>query len=270
MRGAHGSAIVRTVLLSLRRSLRRLLRVLFVVTTTLALSLAWFVVLPFCAGSRERRRSWRRVVFGSWARAVLGICGVRVEARGALPREASFLVSNHLSYVDVLVLASLDDVVFVSMAELVRWPMIGLMARQFGTIFVQRERKRELPEVNEAIERALAEGSSIVLFAEGRASRGVDVLPFKPSLLEPAARAGHAIGWCTIHYATVAVDPPPSISVCWSDMHIGEQAARLLGLERVDATVTFGDGVVRGDDRKALARELETRVRAAFVPLRQA
>lgn len=258
------------MLLSFTRAARRVARVAGVVTTTLVLSLVWFVVLPFCAGSHDRRRRWRRLVFGSWARSVLRICGVRVEARGSLPREASFLVSNHLSYVDVIVLASLHDVVFVSMAELVHWPMIGLMARQFGTIFVQRERKRELPEVNEAIERTLAEGTCIVLFAEGRASRGLDVLPFKPSLLEPAARAGHAVGWCTIRYATVPIDPPPSISVCWSDMHIGEQASRLLGLERVDATVTFGDGVVRGDDRKALARELETRVRAAFTPLRQA
>lgn len=269
MRSGRGSAIVAAVLLPFRRALRRVVRSVGVVTTTLALSLAWFVVLPFCASSADRRRAWRRLVFGGWARSVLWICDVRVEARGTLPREASFLVSNHLSYLDIVVLASLDDVVFVSMAELVHWPMIGLMARQFGTIFVQRERKRELPEVNEAIERTLREGFRIVLFAEGRASRGADVLPFKPSLLESVARAGRAVGWCAIHYATMPHDPPPSISVCWSDMHIGEQAARLLGLERVDATVTFGDGVVRGDDRKALARELETRVRALFVPLRQ-
>jgi 1-acyl-sn-glycerol-3-phosphate acyltransferase len=141
------------------------------------------------------------------------------------------------------------------------------MAERMGTIFVDRGDKRSIPAVNAAIERALARGQVVVLFAEGANSDGSAVRPFRPPLLEPAARLGAPCAWGTLHYAVLPGDPPPSRSVCWHADSIWRQAPRFLALERIRARVVFGDDVVRSGDRKELAAELHARVASRFEPM---
>lgn len=246
---------------------RRTWRGARVLGVTLAWSGVWFLGLPLASTSHRRRRAWRRRVFGAWARGMLSACAVRVEVRGRLPQAPCFLVANHLGYLDVVVLAAHVDAVFVSMKEVERWPVFGTMARQFDTVFVDRGRKRDLPAVNAAVERAFGRCDALVVFPEGRHTRGRRVLPFHPSLLEPAARGGHPVAWCVLHYATGADDPPASASVPWVDVPLARQVRVLLALERVDATLEFGPDVVRGDDRKRLAEDLHARVVSRFRPL---
>lgn len=239
----------------------------WVSVATVTLATAWFVGLPFTIGSASRRRRWRRGVFGTWSRALLSICHVHVEVRGALPVEPCFLVANHLGYVDILVLAARVDATFVSMKELEAWPVFGTMARQFGTVFIDRSRKRDIPDVNAAMERALSQCSAVVVFPEGRHTRGATVLPFRPSLLEPAARGGHPVAWAVLHYATGERDPSAASAIPWVDVPFTRQVLVLLALDRVEATLEFGPDVVRGDDRKQLAEALHARVRSRFRPL---
>jgi 1-acyl-sn-glycerol-3-phosphate acyltransferase len=247
---------------------RRIVRIALLAAITTALVVAWFVGLPFTWGSARRKRAWRRIVFQSWARAALWICRVRVEVRGALPlAEPCFFVANHLGYMDILVIASVLDATFVSMNELERWPVFGFMARRFGTIFVDRKRKRDIPEINRQMEAALERSDVVVLFPEGRHSRGTGVLPFRSALLEAAARTQRAVAWGVLHYATGPDDPPAAQSVPWVGVTFKEQVLVLLALGRVDARLEIGADVVRGDDRKRLAEETRARIVAHFEPL---
>ena len=90
-----------------------------------------------------------------------------------------------------------------------------MICRVVGTVFVDRERRRALPEVMAAVDAAVAQGRTVVVFPEGTSTGGSHVLPFKPSLLEAAARAGWRVGWAALRYRTPEGEPPASEVVCW-------------------------------------------------------
>ena len=107
-----------------------------------ALRFAGFLALTALAGvwlvaSRGRARAQ---VLGLWSRSLLRLLQVSVEVRGALPPPGVALVANHLSYLDIAVLGSLVDAVFVAKADVAGWPGIGALARRVGTIFIDRAR----------------------------------------------------------------------------------------------------------------------------------
>ena len=117
--------------------------------------------------SDERRRSFRYRLFRTWARSLVRICGIELLVDGTPPRAPFFLVTNHLSYVDILVLSSLVDCVYVARGDLKRWPLVGRLSRSVEIIFVDRDRRSDVNRVNRCIERSLESGESVVLFAEG-------------------------------------------------------------------------------------------------------
>lgn len=245
--------------------LRAVLRLLAFTGANLALALFFFLGLPLTLRSPGRRRRLRDAVFGTWARASLACVGVRVEIRGTPPRGPCFLVANHLVYLDIWVIAAATSAVFVAESGIERWPFFGFMARRLSIIFIDRTNKRTIPEVNRRIEEALARGHVLAVFPEGTTGDGRSVLPFRSSLLEPAARGGYPVAWATIEYRTRAPDPPAAEVVVWKrGLRLPLHARRLLLLDRVDATLTFGQETVRGNDRKALAAELQGRIGSAL------
>lgn len=235
---------------------------------TLFLWLVWLCGLPFAALAR-RTGAWRNLAVHWWGRFVVAALRVRVERRGTPPRGGFLLVANHLGYLDIPVIASQVPVIFVSKAEVADWPVIGWIARSVGVVFLERERKRDLPRVAERIAAELSHGNGVVLFPEGTSSRGAEVLAFRPSLLDPAARAGLPVSYAALSYRTPEGSPPASEAVCWwGDMTFGGHALRLLGLPWIEAEVAFGDAPVVDTDRKSLAQRLWQAVRLRFEPVR--
>jgi 1-acyl-sn-glycerol-3-phosphate acyltransferase len=113
-------------------------------------------------------------------------------------------------------------------------------------------------------------GLPVTIFPEGRASRGVEILPFQPSLLEPAARAGIPCWAASISYETPGTVAAPSRTICWHDSEsLLVHFPRLVGLRRVIARVRFAPTPVRSDDRMALALALWEQSNASFTPVRQ-
>jgi 1-acyl-sn-glycerol-3-phosphate acyltransferase len=230
--------------------------VLATLTAYLLLEIGW-LVLALLPERAARRRGWRRRIKRRWSRALCRAMAVRVEVVGEPPRQPCLLVSNHLSYLDIPVLAGLVDTVFVSKAEVARWPVVGLLATRADTIYVDRERKRRLPEVNARIRQVLEDGDGVVVFPEGTSTGGDGVLPFRPSLLAPAAELGLEVRCARLCYATGPGDPPASESVCWwRDMPFGPHVLGLLRLSGIQARVFFPPEAVRASDRKELAERL--------------
>jgi len=188
----------------------------------------------------------------------LKIFGYSTQVSGPIPRRG-LLISNHLSYLDILAISAVTPAVFVSKAEVRRWPLFGWFAAMAGTVFVDRERRTHVGEVNREIEAALAAGALVVVFPEGTSSDGATVLPFRTSLLEPAARGGHeiAVGW--LHYELE--DGDAATEVCyWGDHSFFAHLLNLLGKKRIRATQRFGTFQRTTDDRKELARQLHAAV----------
>ncbi len=246
---------------------RRIVRICELALLTLAISVVWFVGLPFTFGNPRRRRVLRKRVFQFWSRTALRICRVHLVVRGELPTDAGFFVANHLGYLDILVIEAAFDATFVSMKEIENWPVIGAMARQFGTIFIERGHKRDIPVANRSMSAALERGEIVVLFPEGRHSRGTGVLPFRTALLEPAASSGRAVAWGVIHYATGPDDPPAACAIPWVGNTFARQALVMLALSRIEARLDIGSDIVRSPDRKHIAAATRAHILAHFEPL---
>jgi 1-acyl-sn-glycerol-3-phosphate acyltransferase len=198
-----------------------------------------------------------------WARGVTRLIGMRVHLAGHSPKPPFLLVANHLSYVDIVVLARHLDCVFVAKRDVRNWPVLGRIIKRMDTIFVDRTRRGDVVPVNGQIEQALQHGDGVVLFAEGTSTAGQSVAPFKPALLDSAARA-HIPVW----HASLTYSEP---SVCWyGDMTFPGHFFELLKCPGFTATLTFGDEPVCATDRKELARRLHAEVSTTFQPIREA
>lgn len=204
----------------------------------------------------------RRVARAKWlsrsSRRHLKIFGYTADVAGPIP-QSGILISNHLSYLDILAISAVTPAVFVSKAEVRRWPLFGWFATIAGTVFVDRARRAQVGEVNQEIETALAAGALVVIFPEGTSTSGETILPFRTSLLEPAARGGHEItvGW--LHYAVP--DGDAANEVCyWGGHSFFPHLLNMLGKKSIRATLRFAKFPRTTDDRKELAGQLHAAV----------
>ncbi len=254
------------------RALRRSARFVFLFGAS-------FLLLPFGLGARAlalfgaeraalrasaRVQSW-------WARSLLLGFGVEVALASPLPRGVHLVVANHVSYLDVAVLGTCFPGRFVAKSEIAGWPILGPLARVAGTIFVVQKKRRDILRVRREIERTLAAGVSVVLFAEGGSSRGVTVERLHSALLESAASGGIPCLAAALTYETPRDPWAPAATVCWwGGMQFWPHAWRLAGMGGVRAELVVAERTLHAADRKSLARELHAALLALFRPVRQA
>lgn len=203
-----------------------------------------------------------------WGCGFLLLAGVRVRRSGRPSEGPQLLVANHLSVLDVPLLAAQLGPRFVAKAEIARWPIIGSLARGVGCLFVDRGRGRAAREVGRELEAALSAGETVVLFAEGGVTPGDRVYPLFGGLLEPALRAQVPVRWAAITYRTQPPDRPPAESVLWwGRAGVWEHLLSLLQVRRIEARVTFGEEAVCAPNRRELARLLHARMQDAYEPV---
>lgn len=202
--------------------------------------------------------AWKAVGRPSpWPRRWLGwvgrSAGMRVEVSGRpLPSHVLF-VSNHLSWLDIMLIAGATGAAFVSKGDVARWPLFGWLANLNNTIYVERARGAVRGQAD-ALRTALATGQPVALFPEGTTDGGVDVLPFRASLLSSLVPPlpGVKLQPLAIDYG------PAGRDIAW----VGEEAAaanakRVLSRPgTVKVTMTFLAPIdpEHMPDRKALAR----------------
>ena len=247
---------------------RLILRAIALSALTFAVYAVLRLGLAVIRRTSRRRARWQSLMLHRWAQIAAFILGLKIDATRNTLAAPFLLVSNHLSYVDVVVLASQLDCLFVAKKDVERWPIVGSLCRSVGTIFIDRRNRRDLARVNDEIAQALEDGRGVILFAEGTSTKGSSVLPFRSSLLDAAARRGFPVSYAAVNYRVLGDAPPASVSVCWwGDMTFGSHFAGLLRLRRIQSTVSFGSDQIRADDRKVLAKRLWFEVNRLFVPV---
>jgi 1-acyl-sn-glycerol-3-phosphate acyltransferase len=245
-----------------------LLKIIGIVTCTLFLYTVYAVGLAIITLAGKPFEGWRNRCLRAWGRGFANILNMEIEVEGTPPAPPFFLVSNHLSYSDIPVYASVLDTTFVSKAEVKDWPVMGFMARTLGIIFVNRSRKRDLSRVNKEISEQVNERQGVVLFPEGMTSPGDKVLRFRPSLLEHAAAEKIEVSYAAIRYETSNGDVPAHQSVCWwgrTPLH--KHLFMLASNRSIHVQVTFGKNRIKMNDRKLLAQKLHQRVEELFLPV---
>jgi 1-acyl-sn-glycerol-3-phosphate acyltransferase len=209
----------------------------------LAVLLAAAVCLPFAPG---------RVQF--WARAVLRTVGVGLTVRGRLPRRRALVVANHVSWLDIVVLLAVVPSRILAKHEVGRWPLIGVLARSVGTIFVDRSRPRTLPDTVAAVAAALRDGATVAVFPEGTTGCGTAVGPFRPAMFQAAIDARAVVVPVTLRYSDAA-------AAFVGDESLYASVRRILARRGLRVTVTASPALYPGD--AATRRDLATMSRLA-------
>ena len=169
------------------------------------LVVAIFIPILFNRAARWLPR--RRATLSLLLRCIYGTLNIHVHTVGKPTSAPSLWVCNHISWLDVILLAGQNPVDFIAKREVRQWPLIGRMAEQAGTLFVDRDNKfqayRALPLVGQRI----LSGTSVVVFPEGTTSDGQGTLPFKPMFYQAAIRAGLKVQPIALSYCDREGEP---------------------------------------------------------------
>lgn len=213
-------------------------------------------------------------------RFVCWLLGVRVHVSGEIPHDRPvLLISNHISWLDIIVLSTLAPLHFIAKREVADWPFFGWLAKLQRTLFVDRDRRSTVKATAHEIAERLKAGERMVLFAEGTSSDGNQILPFKSALIGAAALAaeeegdGADVQTLALAYTRIHGLPMGRVArthVAWyGDMEMLSHVWGLLRQGPVDAHVRIGAPLrlenVR--DRKKLAVISETQVRQNFAEM---
>jgi len=192
----------------------------------------------------------------------------------------TLLVSNHISWTDIVAIGSVAPVTFVAKQEVGKWPFVGMMADLQKTIYVDRTRRAGTGRTAEAMGKHMASGNAVVLFAEGQSDIGTHVLPFRSALVGAAQHAMEAAGATEVNIQplTVAYTRLQGLPVsrnersliAWiKSKSVKQNIREILSGPIKDVTVAFGTPQVlaHGADRKAITRAAEGEVRQMLVAL---
>jgi 1-acyl-sn-glycerol-3-phosphate acyltransferase len=194
------------------------------------------------------------------ARELLAAFDVKVRWRGPVPRPGTLLVSNHVSWIDVLALHAVAPVRLVAKNEVGSWPGVGLLAKVTGTIFINREQPKSLPRTVDEVAAALRAGGTVALFPEGTTFCGNERGRFRPALFQSAIDAGAPVLPVSIGYGTSTVAFLGEDTL-WASM------CRVAALRDCTVSLVAGHALrpEPGADRRSLARaaQASTGVRTA-------
>ena len=232
--------------------------------------ITWGIRLAFWPVGRISEpldRRLRRGIVRLWGKGFIRLIGVRLRVEGPLPEPPYYLVSNHLSYLDIFLLSSVLGCTFVARGDVRSWPVIGLLAHSLHVMFIDREQRKDTVRVNDQIAHTLAQDDGLVVFAESRISRGLEVAPFKSALIQPAIDNATPVHYVTLNYETPTSSPPASrIIGWWRPESFFLHVRRLLRYPGFSASMHFGEKPIAGENRKALATALQRAVAEAYVP----
>ena len=216
------------------------------------------------AAGRAQRIAW-------WSAGLLRAIGVGLQVSGTPRPGATLLLANHVSWLDVAALhAAVPHARFVSKADVLRWPLLGWLVAGAGTLFIERERKRDALRVVHAMAEALQAGQTVAVFPEGTTGPGPALLPFHANLLQAAIATGTPIQPAVLRFADAAQRFSPAVEFVGETTLLQSlwRVASASGLVvHVDLLTPQGS---RHADRRALAEHLRElmaeRLRDASAP----
>jgi 1-acyl-sn-glycerol-3-phosphate acyltransferase len=238
------------------RALRAVGRLLHALAHSLR---GWFTIRFAFPKLTESQREERVQV---WAGRMLQILGIELQLRGAPPPAGPMLlVANHISWLDILVLHAARHCRFVSKADVRRWPLIGTLATGAGTLYIERESRRDAMRVVHHMAESLRAGEVLAVFPEGTTSDGRQLLPFHANLIQAAISADAPIQPVALSFTDVATQRQS-----FSPSYIGDETLvgsiwRTLSGPPLAAVLVFGAPQrAAGRDRRAWATDLHSAV----------
>jgi 1-acyl-sn-glycerol-3-phosphate acyltransferase len=237
---------------------------------TLALALVYCLIRFWilCLTGRdslERRAQWQHEA----ALLVMRVFGIRLKVTGNLPH-GGLMVSNHLSYLDILVFSAALPVFLVSKIEIGSWPFFGILSRAGGALFVDRSSRASAEATTKQIAERLRGTVPVLFFPEGTSTDGTQVLRFHSRFFIPAVDAGLPVTAASVRY--VPADGSAESNLCWfGDEDFAPHLLRNLGGPDFAAEIHFGEARIY-ENRRTAAQQTHEEVeamRGAGLPVEQ-
>lgn len=195
----------------------------------------------------------QRKVIQSWMYQVTKIVGVDLKVHGTPHPPPVFVVANHISWLDVVIIASVLPVSFLSKAEIRRWFVIGTLASRAGTLFIRRGSKFGVIDAVNLMRERLKSGHSVASFPEGTTTDGTSVQAFHPRLFAAAIDTDSMIQPVALLYPQI--HGSNSIVPYVRNSNLVKHAFRIMSAERTEVVITLCDPIcIDGRLRKQLAQ----------------
>lgn len=218
----------------------------------------WTYHLRFSGMSTAQRQA----AVQAWADGMLGKVGITLERQGT-PAAAGpvLLVANHISWLDIVTMHAARYCRFVSKAGIRQWPMVGSMADAAGTLYIQRESRRDAMRVVHQMAESLRAGDVVAVFPEGTTSDGITLLPFHANLLQAAIAVNAPVQPVAISYVDTQTGER-TLAPCYiGDDTLLVSIWRTLTAPAIQAVVHYGElQLPQGRDRRQWAADLQADV----------
>ncbi|CAG4885557.1 lysophospholipid acyltransferase family protein [Paraburkholderia saeva] len=221
----------------------------------------WTVATRFPRASADVRLELNR----AWSLKMLRLCGMRLVVHNDDVRldAGALVVANHVSWIDIYVINAWRPTPFVSKAEIRNWPVVGWLAEQLGTVFIQREKRSDAKRIMHELADRLSAGELMCVFPEGTTSDGLALLPFHANLFQAAVSASCPVQPVCIMYED-AHGRQSTAPAYVDDLTLSDSLNALLKGGPLTAHVYVGAPLASGADRRLLAAEAEAVVGRAL------
>ncbi len=262
-------------IINLKAHLRALVKMSIFVLSLGVYFTCTLITLPFITiFNSERVRSIVVSFVGLLSRFALWFMGVKLTLNGATTYpQGKLIVSNHLSYIDVLVIASRFPSCFVTSVEIKQTPFLGQLCSLAGCLFVERRSRDNLSKEVGALTRALKAGIDVTIFPEATSTNGESVIRFRRPLFQAAIDANVSVLPITLNYRKIddsRVNPENRDFVFWyGDMPFLGHLWSFFMLKRVDVEMSLSKSIElsEGLDKNLLCERAYDSVFTHYSPI---
>ena len=200
-----------------------------------------------------------------WSVEMLRRCGMKLVVHNDQARldSGALVVGNHVSWIDIYVVNAWRPTPFVSKAEVRGWPLVGWLAQQLDTIFLQREKRSDAKRIMHELSERLVRGELMCVFPEGTTSVGTDLLPFHSNLFQAAVSASCPVQPICLMYED-ANGRQSAAPAYIDDLTLAFTLNAMLRDTPLTAHLYVCDAIEPGADRRVLARQAQAAVEGAL------
>jgi 1-acyl-sn-glycerol-3-phosphate acyltransferase len=180
----------------------------------------------------------RRKIAATFYRNCYKALNIKLVVNGSPTSEPALWVCNHISWLDILLLAGNHCVDFIAKSEVADWPVIGGVIRRTGTLFIDRDNKFKAYKALPKLQQRLESGTSVLIFPEGTTSTGESCLPFKPMFYQAAIRSNMLIQPVSLCYEHPDGTPCTDVAFIGDD-EFSISFKRILNTPQIIARITY-------------------------------
>ena len=241
----------------------RFLTVLRIIGQVLKGCFILLLVFPWLKAG-QRHQSIRK-----WCKQLLGIFQMRLSVIGAEQiKDTNYLMAaNHISWIDIHVINAFNPHCFVAKAEVASWPIFGWMAKQLGTLFIERGKANSIHKMVLEVSSQLSI-KAICIFPEGTSTDGKQVAPFKSNLFEAAIMAKAPVYSLAVQYFDLQTGKKTMAPAFIGDMGLLESIWSLICSPPICAEIHISEKLPALQERKALAELSQSLVAAQLREIR--